>query len=194
MRIGLLIPSALLACSCSRQPEAFVDFARHPLSIEKKKITSSPPDFQLSIPADWIWKVESYADKTVHMGLMASAPPDKMGNISLLSIEKRSGLSGQTELKTEFESVLRLFKQNRNSWIIRETGTTTLGKRKAYFVHVGSKSPLPGSPEMMVLVAEGKRSGTFYHLNGSVPQSEDFTANMATVVQCMETFEVIESK
>lgn len=187
MKILTNILLLILFFSCSSDQFTLEQYANHFVRFNKQEIVYPNNDFSLFIPEDWEWKVETYNDDRIILGIDAVSKPDKGGFIDLISIQKTKSFGEKTALKSEFEYLLNLTKQQ---YKIIESGETDIFKQNAYFIHMKSDSGTYGEAEVISFILESKTKGVFYYLNASTSQTSELKDNMATIIKSFQTFEI----
>jgi len=175
-----------LIASCSNNSKALERYSNYPEDFAKQKVTYPNNDFSLYIPKDWVWKVETYENENIILGIDAVSEPDKDGFINILSIQKIKSFGNSLELKSEFEYWLNLLGSK-----VTESGSTNLLDQKAYFIHTKSNTGTYGEAETISFLIESEEKGKFYILTASVSQTADLEKNMGILIQSLKTFEVL---
>lgn len=186
MRIFINILLFTLLISCSTDQLTLKQYANHQVYFDKQQVIYPNNDFSLLIPKNWYWKVETYDNDKIILGINAGSEPDKNGFIDLISIIKLKSFGGHISLKSEFEYVLDLTKQRSK---IIECGESNILKQKAYFIHAKSDSGTYGEAEFISFILESKTKGVFYYLDVSASQTSELKNNMAILIQSLKTFE-----
>lgn len=187
MKTLLKILLLILFFSCSSDQLTLEQYANRFVWFNKQEVIYPNNDFSLFIPEDWEWKVETYRDDRIILGIDATSKPDKDGFIDLISIQKAKSFGEKKALKPEFEYLLNLTKQQ---YKVIESGETDIFKQNAYFIHIKSDSGTYGEAEVISFILESKTNGEFYHLNCSASQTSELKDNMTTMIKSFQTFEI----
>ncbi len=180
---------AILFASCSSNKRFSLEqYARYPVKFAKQMISDSTTDFTLYIPKNWDWKVEDYDAENVIFGIDASSKPDKNGFVNFMSIQKSKSFGNTNDIRSEFEYMLDLLKNQTVQLKIVDSGKTDLLKQPAFFIHTKSETGTPGEAEIISFIVESELEGVFYYLNASASQTEDLTLKMSTLIQSLMTF------
>lgn len=190
MRIAAIFLIFILIVSCSSDKFTFEDYVSQNVKFNKKKVMYPNNDFTLYIPKKWHWKVEEYGSENIILGIDAGSLPDKDGFIDLISIQKVKSFGGVKDLKSEYEYLLKLAKNQSSNMKFIESGETKLFKQKAYFIHTKSETNTYGESEMISFILESPTKGIFYYLNAGASQTKELKRNMAIIIQSLETFEI----
>nr|MBP6316394.1 hypothetical protein [Chitinophagaceae bacterium] len=194
MRLLGLFFVTVVIISCSSNQGTLEDYANFPVKFAKQKITYPNNDFTVCIPKNWNWKVEDYNNDHIILGIGAGSEPDKDGFIDFITIQKVKCFGGKNDLKSEYDYLLNLTKQQSNGMKIVETGETDMLHQTAYFFHSKSETNTYGESEMICFVLEGDLEGTFYYLNAGASQTKNFKRNMAILLHSLKTFEIHKTK
>jgi len=182
----------IFASSCSREKFTLEEYERQQIKFAKQKVSYPNNEFTLYIPKNWGWKVEKYDNENIVLGIDAGSPADKEGYIDLISIQKIKSFGGAKDLKSEYEYLLNLAKNQPKNMKFIESGKTDIFKQKAYFIHSKSETNTYGESEMITFILESQTEGTFYYLNAGASQTKDVTKNMSIIIQSLKTFEINE--
>jgi hypothetical protein len=187
--IGVLLLLIFVA-SCSSRKLTLEEFAKQPVKVDKQKVSYPNNDFSLYIPKNWVWKVEKYDNENIILGIDASSPPSKEGFIDLISIQKVKSFGGVKDLKSEYNYLLNLAKNQSNNMKLVESGETEILKQKAYYIHSKSASNTVGESEMLSFVLASPSEGIFYYITAGSSQTNDLMKNMSIIIQSIKTFEI----
>jgi len=182
----------IFASSCSREKFTLEEYERQQIKFAKQKVSYPNNEFTLYIPKNWGWKVEKYDNENIVLGIDAGSPADKEGYIDLISIQKIKSFGGAKDLKSEYEYLLNLAKNQPKNMKFIESGKTDIFKQKAYFIHSKSETNTYGESEMITFILESQTEGTFYYLNAGASQTKDVRKNMSIIIQSLKTFEINE--
>jgi len=182
----------IFASSCSMEKFTLEEYERQQIKFAKQKVSYPNNEFTLYIPKNWGWKVEKYDNENIVLGIDAGSPADKEGYIDLISIQKIKSFGGAKDLKSEYEYLLNLAKNQPKNMKFIESGKTDIFKQKAYFIHSKSETNTYGESEMITFILESQTEGTFYYLNAGASQTKDVTKNMSIIIQSLKTFEINE--
>ena len=177
----------ILTNSCSNQQYKLNNYINYPIKFAKQEIKYPNGDFSLSIPLNWEWKVETYGNEKIILGIDAGSKTNMDGFIDILSVQKLKSFGEKTDLKSEFDYYLELQQTNWNGEVI-ETGETEIFGEKAYFLHTKSNTRTYGETESINFILNSKTRGVFYNLTASASQTDELKKNMAILIQCLRTF------
>jgi hypothetical protein len=195
MKINGTILILIFTVSCSSNKEMTLEqYLQQPIKFAKQKVNYPNNDFTLFIPHNWFWKVETYENDNIILGIDAASLTDKDGFVDLISIQKLKSFGNTTNIKVEFEYWLNLLKNNSQNGKILESGQTQLFNQKAYFFHTKSDSGTYGESERITFILESNTKGVFYNLTVAASQTGDLKNNMAILVQSIRTFEINNDK
>lgn len=190
MRIVGIFLILLFAVSCSSGNYTLKEYVNQPVKFAKQEVIYPNNDFRLYIPKNWDWKVEEYDNENIILGIDAASPEDKDGYIDLISIQKSKSFGGKKNLKSEYEYLLNLAKNQPKGMKFIGSGKTDILKQEAYFIHSKSETNTYGESEIISFIMESQTEGTFYYLNAGASQTKDLKKNMAIIIQSLKTFEI----
>jgi hypothetical protein len=179
----------ILIVSCSNKETALEHYANYPVKFAKQKINYPTNDFSIFIPKNWEWKVESYDNENIILGIDVSSKPDKDGLIDVISIQKIKSFGENKDLKAEFDYCLNIIENNSQNRKIIESGFTEILNQKSYFLHTKSDTDKYGETEIISFILDSGIEGVFYNLTASASQTTELKKNMSILVQSLKTFE-----
>ena len=165
------------------------EYANFPVKFAKQKINYPTNDFSIFIPKNWEWKVESYDNENIILGIDASSKSDIDGFIDIISIQKIKSFGENKDLKSEFEYCLNLIENNSQNRKIIESGFTEILNQKSYYFRTKSDTDQYGETEIISFIIDSGIEGVFYNLTASASQTSDLEKNMSILVQSLMTFE-----
>lgn len=187
MKYFKLFCAILLLNSCSIKFTTINEYSSLPLKFAKTKITHPTKDFSMTLPRNWFWKAEDYESEQIILGIDAGVTDSINGFTKIISVQKYKSSENNTELKAEYESLLKNIKKNKLIPQIVESGRTELMNYDSYFLH--AKSENEKSIEMISFVVKSKEKGFFYSLTASCQIEDRLKTNMSMMVKCLESFE-----
>jgi|SRR5690554_880637 len=179
----------ILIVSCSNKENSLEEYANFPVKFAKQKINYPTNDFSIFIPKNWEWKVESYDNENIILGIDASSKSDIDGFIDIISIQKIKSFGENKDLKSEFEYCLNLIENNSQNRKIIESGFTEILNQKSYYFRTKSDTDQYGETEIISFIIDSGIEGVFYNLTASASQTSDLEKNMSILVQSLMTFE-----
>ncbi|OBX17541.1 MULTISPECIES: hypothetical protein [Bizionia] len=179
----------ILIVSCSNKETTLEQYANYPVKFAKQKINYPTNDFLIFIPKNWEWKVESYDNENIILGIDVSSKPDKDGFIDMISIQKIKSFGENKDLKSEFDYCLNIIENNSQKRKIIESGFTEILNQKSYFLHTKSDTDKYGETEIISFILDSGIEGVFYNLTASASQTRQLKKNMSILVQSLKTFE-----
>jgi hypothetical protein len=183
----------ILIVSCSNKENTLKQYSNYPVKFAKQKINYPNNDFSIFIPENWNWKVESYENENIILGIDAVSKPDKDGFIDILSIQKIKSFKENKNLKSEFEYCLKLTENHSQSKKMIESGFTEILNQKSYFLHTKSDTGKYGEVETICFIIDSGIEGVFYNLTASASQTVDLKKNMSILIQSLRTFEKLNN-
>jgi hypothetical protein len=184
----------ILIVSCSNKPNTLEQYANYPVKFAKQKITHPNNDFSFFIPMNWEWKYDGYENDNILLGIEANSKQYENGFSDLISIQKIKSFGEKKDLKSEFEYCLNVVEKNFGDKTILESGLTKILDKDAYFIHTVSNSETYGEAETISLIVEGNNKGEFYNLNAVASKTTDLKKNMAVLINCLKTFEILNNE
>ena len=190
MKIVLKFILVILFVSCSDKQISLEQYAKYPVKFARKKITHPSNDFSVYIPKDWSWEVQEneYMDELI-LGLGADSKEYINGFSDMILIEKLKSAKENEFLKYEYEDWLNRMKENLGVKGIVESGLSNFMNQNTYFIHSKYNNEDVGQVETAHLFIESGEKGIFYMLTASVSQKKELEKKMASLVQCLKTFE-----
>lgn len=173
--------------SCSNRIEKLNDYVDGTIKVPKQKIEYPNGEFSLLIPIDWEWKVETYENENILLGIDAASKPDDYGFVDIISIQKTKSFGKVTDLKSEFGYYLELLEANWNGVVV-EKGETEIFDKKAFFLHKKSNTTGYRGYETIFFILESDTQGVFYNLTAIVSQTKELKKDMSVLIQCLRTF------
>lgn len=186
MKIINLFWFIILFNSCSEKFTTVEEYINLPIKFAKTKITYPTNDFSILIPKNWSWKVEQYDSKQIIHGIVASYTDTITNFTRIISVQKYKSLQNCDDLKTEFESQMKLTEKNVFGEIV-ESGKSRITKYESYFTHV--KSDNKKSIEIIIFLLKSKEEATYYSLTASCQIEDNLKTNMSMMIKCLNGFE-----
>jgi len=177
----------LLLNSCSKDFTTINEYSSLPVKFAKTKITYPTKDFSMTLPKSWFWKAEDYESEQIILGIDSGFTDSISGFTKIISVQKYKSNENNTELKAEYESILKSIKKNKLIPQIVESGKTEIMNYDSYFLH--AKSENEKSIEMISFVVKSKEKGIFYSISASCQIEDRLKTNMSMMVKCLETFQ-----
>ena len=180
----------ILFVSCSNKQNSLEQYAKFPVKFARKKITHPTNDFSIFIPKNWNWEVQEnkYMDELI-LGIGADSKEHANGFSDMISIEKLKSAKEKGFLKYEYEDWLNRMKKNLGAKGIIESGLSNFMNQNTYFIHSKYDNEDVGEVETVHLFIESGEKGIIYMLTASVSQKKELDKTMASLVQCLKTFE-----
>ena len=178
----------LLFCACDKDIKTVDYYSNLPVKFAKEKITYPTNDFSITIPKNWMWKAEKYQNEQIILGVDIGETDSITKYTKIISIQKYKSLENNTDLKAEFETILKNSAKNNLIPEVIESGKTTILNYDAYFIH--AKSENKNSIEMISIVLKSKESGVFYSITASCQNMDRSETNLSMMVKCIQTFEI----
>ena len=160
------------------------NYSNHSVKFLKQEIEYPTGDFSVSIPKEWVWKVETYEHKNYILGIDAGSKPDGDGLVDIISVQKIKSLGNNIDLTSEFSHYLELLDENWEGNVVG-FGKTDILSEEAYYVHTKNYP----SGETISFILESEVQGVFYNLTASSSNPSDEKNNMAIMIDCLKTFE-----
>ena len=173
--------------SCQEKFTTIEKYSNYPVKYAKTKITYSTNDFSILLPKDWKWKEEQYETEQIILGIDAGKTDSISGFTKIISIQKYRSSENNSELKAEYETMLKTIEKNKMIPKIVESGETKLLNYDSYFFH--AKSENENSIEMISFIIKSKEKGVFYSLNASCQIKDNLKTNMSMMLNCLRSFE-----
>lgn len=181
----------ILFYSYSKEFTSLDEYSKNPVEFAKERITSPTKDFSIIIPKNWKWKEEKYDHEQIILGM-------EIGNFDsisiftkIISIQKYKSLEKNTDLETEFHSMLKNSEKNKSIPEVVESGKTKILKYDSYFIH--AKSDNEKSIEMFSFIIKSKEKGMFYLVNASCQNEDNLKTYMSMMINCIQSFEFLKA-
>ncbi|RRQ50289.1 hypothetical protein DZC72_06945 [Maribacter algicola] len=180
----------ILFVSCSDKQISLEQYSKYPVKFARKKITHPTNDFSVFIPKDWNWEIQEneYMDELI-LGLGAESNQHTNGFSDMILIEKLKSDKENGFLKYEYGNWLNGMKENLGAKGIVESGLSNFMNQNTYFIHSKYNNEDVGQVETVHLFIESGEKGIFYMLTASASQKKELDKKMASLVQCLKTFE-----
>ncbi len=190
MKFVLKFILVIFFVSCSNKQNSLEQYAKYPVKFARKKITYPTNDFSIFIPKYWEWEVEEnvYMDELI-LGLGADSKQHTNGFSDMILIHKLKSTKENKFLKYEYEDWLKGMMENLGEKGIVESGLSNFMNQNTYFIHSKYDNEDVGQVETVNLFIESGEKGIFYMLTASVSQKKELDKKMASLVQCLKTFE-----
>ncbi|TRZ42490.1 hypothetical protein [Robertkochia solimangrovi] len=179
-----------LITSCSSKQFTLDQYSNYRIKFAKQKIVYPNNDFLIFIPKHWEWKVETYENQNVILGIDAGSKLDKNGFVDIISIQKFKSFVNNKDLNSEIKYWQNLIIKNPQNGKLIESGYTESLYKKSYFFHTKYDTNRQGESEIISFILESEIEGVFYNLTASVSQSTDLKKNMSILIQSLMTFEI----
>lgn len=179
----------IIIVSCSNKGITLDEYANYPVKFAKHQITHPSNDFSVFTPINWKWNSDGYGSEEIILGINVNSKLNEDSN--QIVIQKIRG--HKKDLKSEFEYSLDILENNLRDRAILESGMTNILDKEAYFVHTELNSEIYGKDEKIVLIVESNTKGEFYHLAAIAPKTDSIKNNMAVLIKCLMTFEMLNN-
>jgi len=177
----------LLFCACAKKITTLEEYSNYPVKFAKTKISYPTNDFSMIIPKNWKWKAEEYNAEQIILGMDIGETDSITKFTKIISIQKYKSLENNSELKAEFETMLKNSAKNNLIPEIVESGKTNILKYDSYFIH--AKSENENSIEMISFIVKSKQKGIFYSITASCQNKDEIKKNLSMMIKCVKTFE-----
>ena len=173
--------------SCTEKYTTIDEYSKDSIKYVKTKITISTKDFSISIPKNWKWKEIKNETKYDMLGIIVKNVDTIPDYSKIMVFKKYKSFEKNTDLKTEYESLLKNNKESNQPNKIVECGKTNLLKYDAFFVHMVSQDEKPF--EQILIIIKSKEMGVFYSLNSACDLEDNLKPSMSMMLECMRSFE-----
>ena len=102
----------LLFNSCQEKFTTVEEYSASPVKFAKTRITYPTNDFSILLPKNWKWKAEQYETKQIILGIDAGKTDSISGFTKIVSIQKYTSSENNSELKAEYETILKTIEKN----------------------------------------------------------------------------------
>ncbi|PJE45184.1 MAG: hypothetical protein CUR32_01280 [Flavobacterium sp.] len=177
----------LLFCACAKKITTLEEYANYPVKYEKTKISYPTKDFSMTIPKNWKWKAKKYNTEQIILGMVIGETDSITRFTKIISIQKYKSLENNSDLKAEFETILKSSAKNNLIPEIVESGKTNILKYDSYFIH--AKSENEKSIEMISFIVKSKQKGIFYSITASCQNEDQIKTNLSMMIDCVKSFE-----
>lgn len=177
----------LIFCACTKTITTLEEYSNYPVKYAKTKISYPTNDFSITIPKNWKWKAEEYENEQIILGMDIGKTDSITKYTKIISILKYKSLENNTELKAEFQTMLKNSAKNNLIPKIIESGKTTILKYDAYYIH--AKSENESSIEMISFIVKSKEKGFFYSITTSCQNKDEVKTNLSMMIKCVKSFE-----
>lgn len=177
----------IVVCACSKNTTTLEEYSNYPVKYPKTKISHPTNDFSVTIPKNWKWKAEKYDNEHIILGMDIGKTDSLTNYTRIISIQKYRSFENNTDLKVEFQSMLKNSAQNSLITEIFESGKTNILTTDAYFIH--TKSENESSIEMISFILKSKENGIFYSIIASCHIKDDIKKNLSMMIQSVLKFE-----
>ena len=177
----------ILFCSCANNITTLEQYSFYPVKYAKTKIAYPTNEFRITIPKNWKWKAEEYENEQIILGMDIGETDSITKYTKIISIQKYKSLENNTDLKAEFEIMLKNSAKNNLIPEIVESGKANIMKYDSYFIHAKSESE--NSIEMISFIVKSKEKGIFYSITASCQNKDESKTNLSMMIKCVESFE-----
>jgi hypothetical protein len=176
----------LLFCACAKKITTLEEYSNYPVKYEKTKISYPTNDFSITIPKNWKCKAEEYNTKQIILGMDIGQTDSITKFTKIISIQKYKSLENNSDLKAEFETMIKNSTKNDLIPEIVESGKTNILKYDSYFIH--TKSENENSIEMISFIVKSKQKGIFYSITASCQNKDEIKINLSMMIKCVKSF------
>jgi len=177
----------LLIYSCTNNITTLEEYSNYPVKYAKTKIAYPTNDFFITIPKNWKWKAEEYENEQIILGMDIWETDYITKYTKIISIQKYKSLENNTDLKAEFETMLKNSSKNNLIQKNVESGKTNIMKYDSYFIH--AKSENENSIELISFITKSKEKGIFYLITASCQNMDRIETNLSMMINCIRSFE-----
>lgn len=192
MKRVFIISFVLVLVSCSKKELILKDLMTKTIYVDKQKIVSRENDFSIEIPKNWNCEVnKDFINEDLILDVSALSEIEEEHYFSSINIGKRKGLSGQDDLKTEYEYIMDYNKDKISENVKSvESGEIIISNNLAYFIHTKLNTGTYGEDETIFVILKSKTNGVFYYINLSTSQTKNLERNMIILVESLKTFKI----
>jgi hypothetical protein len=173
--------------SCTKKYTTIDEYSTYQIKYAKTRISFPTKDFSITIPKNWEWEVKKNETKFNILGILINNNDSIASHGKIMVVEKYKSFEKNTDLKTEYESILKNNKESKQHNKIVECGKTKLLKYDAYFIHMISENE--NSFEQILFIVQSKEKGVFYSLVAGCQLKDELKPNMSMMLNCLESFE-----